>query len=107
MAKYKTKVKIKHIEAWEFDGQLIASETLPYEVKASNKIGVNQAGQLLIDCGNGLTAVLNKGDYVIEDEKGYWGLPAKEFHKRFELDSDDIPKREGWTYVPWHWEKNK
>ena len=68
MAKYRKKPVV--IDAWEFDGWLDYSKTLPKEIKdAVNIIRLTQDGKLKIRTLEG-DMFANRGDYIIKGVKG-------------------------------------
>lgn len=68
MAKYRKKPVI--IDAWEFDGRLDYSKTLPKEIKdAVNIVRLTQDGKLCIKTLEGDISA-NRGDYIIKGVKG-------------------------------------
>jgi hypothetical protein len=68
MAKYRKKPVV--IEAWEFDGALDFSKTLPKEIKdAVSIIRLTQDGKLRIQTLEG-EMLANRGDFIIKGVKG-------------------------------------
>ena len=74
MAKYRKKPVI--IDAWEFDGWLDYSKTLPKEIKnAVDIIRLTQDGKLQIKTLEG-NMIANRGDFIIKGVKGEY-YPCK------------------------------
>ena len=84
MAKYKKKPVI--IDAWEFDGWLDYSKTLPKEIKdAVDIIRLTQDGKLQIKTLEG-NMIANRGDFIIKGVKGeYYPCKPDIFEKTYEL----------------------
>lgn len=84
MAKYRKKPII--IDAWEFDGRLDYSKTLPKEIKdAVDIIRLTQDGKLQIKTLEG-NMIANRRDFVIKGVKGeYYPCKPDIFEATYEL----------------------
>lgn len=84
MAKYRKKPVI--IDAWEFDGWLDYSKTLPKEIKdAVDIIRLTQDGKLQIKILEG-NMIANRGDFIIKGVKGeYYSCKPDIFEATYEL----------------------
>lgn len=86
MAKYRSKIIV---DAWEFDGRLDYSKTLPKIVKdATSKIRLTQTNQLKI-INDFETSEIDIGDMVLLHENGIFsGMNKKQFDSIYEFISD-------------------